>query len=55
MPDHPGTRNNMGVALERAGRIEAARQAYQDALRVHPGYTDALKNLDKLNRKMQAR
>jgi tetratricopeptide (TPR) repeat protein len=52
MPDHPGTRNNMGVALERAGQMEAARQAYQDALRVHPGYTDALKNLEKLNRKM---
>ena len=50
-PDHPGTRNNYGVALEQTGRLAEAQLQYEAALRLDPAFADAKANLDKLFRK----
>jgi len=41
MPGHCGNWYNLGVALERQGRVSEARQAYTKALELEPGLTAA--------------
>lgn len=41
--------NNLGYALEAAGRYDEARQAYRRALTLQPDYLKAENNLDRLN------
>lgn len=40
---------NLGAGLTRLGRLDEARQAYMDALAVHPEYEPAMVNLGKLS------
>lgn len=47
-PPSPVVRNNLGVALERQGRVEEASGQYADALRLDPGFYDAHENLGRL-------
>ncbi len=42
------THNRLGKALSELGQIGEARSAYQDALRLQPGNTIAVRNLNKL-------
>lgn len=44
-PDHPVPRVNLGLTFERAGRIEDAIAAYEDALEVQDGYMPAIQAL----------
>ena len=44
-PSQPIAHNNLGIALERVGDIEAARAAYRTALRRAPAYRPARENL----------
>ncbi len=47
-PKSPTARNNYGVALERAGRLDQARDQYRRALEIDPEYVPALVNLGDL-------
>jgi outer membrane protein OmpA-like peptidoglycan-associated protein len=40
-PDHPEAHNNLGVVLERSGRLEQAVAHYRAALAARPDYLDA--------------
>ena len=42
------TYNRLGKALSELGKIGDARSAYQDALRIQPGNSIAVRNLNKL-------
>src|SRR5688500_13220475 len=44
-PNHPETRNNLGVALQSLGQWQAARAALLEATRLRPTYADAWENL----------
>jgi Flp pilus assembly protein TadD len=46
-PDNYAPRNNLGMALERLGRIDEAIYFYQEALHINPNYTQALNNLGR--------
>jgi len=48
MPGHPDPRVNLGLTLERAGRIEEAIEAYLTALEVTPDYVPALQGVARL-------
>lgn len=48
-------RYNQGNALARAGRLEAAAQAYRDVLKLRPGHRDARRNLDLVRRLLDQR
>src|SRR5690606_33130686 len=48
LPGHPDPRVNLALTLERAGRGEKAREAFEAALEVAPEYTPALQGLAKL-------
>lgn len=37
--------NNLGVAYQKVGRLAEAEGAYLDAIRIAPGYNDAIRNL----------
>jgi hypothetical protein len=41
----PETKNNLGVALRRLGRLDDATAAFASAVRAWPGYVDAVQNL----------
>jgi len=45
MPGHPGPRINLGIALERGGRIDEAIQQYQAALVSTPEHIEATQAL----------
>jgi protein O-mannosyl-transferase len=47
-PDHAPALNNLGLALQKLGRREEARQQYLRALRARPEYAQALNNLGLL-------
>jgi Flp pilus assembly protein TadD len=47
-PDSAALHFNRGVALERAGRAEAAAEAFQTALRLEPGHSQARTRLEAL-------
>ncbi|MCB9844653.1 MAG: tetratricopeptide repeat protein [Phycisphaeraceae bacterium] len=45
MPGHPDPRLNLGLALERAGRVDEALAEYAAALEVHPDHLPSLQAL----------
>jgi Flp pilus assembly protein TadD len=46
--DDPRGYNNLGAALMRAGRVEEARAAFREALRLDPSHAGARANLERL-------
>ncbi len=48
MPGHPDPRVNLGVTLERAGRMDDALQAYTSALEAYPDHLPATQALVRL-------
>lgn len=47
MPGHPDPRLNLGIAMERAGRIDEALASYRAALEVYPGHLPSLQALTR--------
>jgi Flp pilus assembly protein TadD len=47
-PEVPAFHNNLGMALEHAGRFSEAAAAYQGALDADPGYDKAKRNLARI-------
>jgi tetratricopeptide (TPR) repeat protein len=47
-PDSPNYRFNLGVALDRAGQTEAAREAFLDVLRLAPNHAQAQQRLEAI-------
>jgi tetratricopeptide (TPR) repeat protein len=45
-PDYAAAHNNLGDALRARGKLDEAVFAYEEALRVDPGFEQASKNLD---------
>ena len=45
MPGHPDPRMNLGLTLERAGRVDDALDAYASALDVYPGHIPTIQAL----------
>jgi tetratricopeptide (TPR) repeat protein len=45
MPGHPDPRVNLGICLERAGRLSEAVESYEAALQVWPDYLPAIQGL----------
>ncbi len=43
--DHPIAHNELGIVYRKSGRFTEARQAYENALAVYPGYHFARRNL----------
>lgn len=43
--DHPIAHNELGIIYRKTGRFAEARQAYEDALAIYPGYHYARRNL----------
>ncbi len=43
--DHPIAQNELGIVYRKTGRFEEARQAYENALAIYPGYHFARRNL----------
>ncbi len=43
--DHPIAHNELGIIYRKTGRFAEARQAYEDALAIYPGYHFARRNL----------
>jgi Flp pilus assembly protein TadD len=43
--DHPIAHNELGIVYRKAGRISEARQSYEAALAIYPGYHFARRNL----------
>lgn len=48
MPGHPDPRVNLGIALERGGKVEDARDAYASAIEVYPGHLPAIQAMARL-------
>ena len=48
MPGHPDPRINLGLALERGGKIEDALEAYASAVEVYPGHLPSIQALARL-------
>jgi Flp pilus assembly protein TadD len=48
MPGHPDPRLNLGLTLERAGRIEEAMCSYSAALEVYPGHLPTMQAMARL-------
>jgi predicted O-linked N-acetylglucosamine transferase (SPINDLY family) len=44
-PTHPETQNNLGVALQAAGKLDGASHAFKIATTLRPAYADAWENL----------
>jgi tetratricopeptide (TPR) repeat protein len=42
MPGHPDPRVNLGICLDRAGRVSEAIESFEAALQVSPGYLPAI-------------
>lgn len=51
-PAYPVALNNLGYALGKQGETEAAREAYQQALRLEPGNGTARKGLQTMDRRL---
>ena len=47
-PDSAALHCDIGLALEGAGRVDEARSEYRTALRLNPGYAEALSGLRRL-------
>jgi predicted O-linked N-acetylglucosamine transferase (SPINDLY family) len=47
-PRFPDALNNLGVAHDRLGRLEAAIDCFRRASDLHPGHADAQRNLDQV-------
>jgi tetratricopeptide (TPR) repeat protein len=47
-PDLPEAHYNLGIALEKAGRVPEAIQHYKQALRIKPDFTQAQNALARL-------
>jgi protein O-mannosyl-transferase len=45
VPDNPGARNNLGDALQQAGRLQDALAQYREAVRMSPSFAGARLNL----------
>ena len=58
LPEDPEARNNLGMALQAAGRYAEAAAEYEKALKLRPGYAVAFNNLgnalDALGRRAEA-
>jgi len=53
-PNYPEAHNNLGVVLEREGKLSAAQDSYSKALKLNPGYISAAYNFaNVLQRKRQ--
>lgn len=48
MPGHPDPRINLGLALERGGKIDEALDAYASAIEVYPSHLPAMQALARL-------
>lgn len=48
MPGHPDPRINLGLALERGGKVEEALDAYASAIEVYPNHLPAMQALTRL-------
>lgn len=48
MPGHPDPRINLGIALERGGKIDEALDAYASAIEVYPNHLPAMEALTRL-------
>lgn len=48
MPGHPDPRINLGLALERGGKVEDALDSYASAVEVYPGHLPAIQALAQL-------
>ncbi len=48
MPGHPAPRINLGIALERGGKIGEALDAYASAIEVYPNHLPAMEALTRL-------
>lgn len=48
MPGHPDPRINLGIALERGGKIDEALDAYASAVEVYPNHLPAMQALARL-------
>lgn len=44
-PDHPITHNELGIVYRKAGRFAEARESYEAALTIYPGFHYARRNL----------
>ena len=44
-PDHPVAHNELGIVYRKQGNFAAARQSYQQALEIYPGFHYARRNL----------
>jgi Flp pilus assembly protein TadD len=53
-PDNAEARNNLGIALIRLGRTAEAMEQFQKALRAHPDYLDAARNLQLVQAGLKA-
>lgn len=51
-PNNPRGHNNLGYALDQAGRMAEAKTQYEEALRLDPSYADAHNNLGGILDKM---
>jgi len=45
---HPVANNELGLLYRRSGKFNAARQAYENAIKQHPDYIPAIRNLGVL-------
>jgi tetratricopeptide (TPR) repeat protein len=45
---HPAANNELGLLYRRTGKFNAARQAYENAIKQHPDYLPAIRNLGVL-------
>lgn len=48
MPGHPDPRINLGISLERGGRVDDALEAYASALEVYPEHLPSMQALVRL-------
>ena len=48
MPGHPDPRMNLGLTLEKAGRVDDAITSYESALEVYPGHIPTIQALTRL-------
>jgi len=47
-PDYAEAHNNLGIALARKGKLEAAGVHFKETLRLNPNFAGARNNLNKI-------